>query len=74
MTPKDITFSSSYEDYLVEVEKYILTLSEPIAKKIRCIEKSTRIFTERIYGYLPAAGEMKWLVLKNISGGLGYGR
>jgi len=64
MTPKDITFSSSYEEYLVEVEKYILTLREPIAEKLRRIEKSARIFTERIYGYLPAAGEMKWPVLK----------
>ena len=61
---ENISFSSSYNDYLIEVEKYILTLSEPVAKKIRHIEKSTRIFTEKIYGYLPTAGEMKWPVLE----------
>ena len=74
MTPNSKTISSSYEDYLIEVEKYILTLREPIARKIRRIEKSTRIFTEKIYGYLPTAGEMKWPVLKLYFGGLGYGR
>ena len=74
MTPKNITFSSSYNEYLVEVEKYILTLSEPVAEKIRRIEKSTRIFTERIYGYLPAAGEMKWPVLEPNNGGQRHGR
>ena len=61
---ENISFSSSYNDYLIEVEKYILTLREPVAKTIRRIEKSTRIFTEKIYGYLPTAGEMKWPVLE----------
>lgn len=35
----NISFSSSYNDYLIEVEKYILTLRDPIAKKVRRIEK-----------------------------------
>ena len=60
----NISFSSSYNDYQIEVEKYILTLREPIAKKIRRIEKSMRIFTEKVYGYLPTAGEMTWPVLE----------
>ncbi len=61
---ENISFSSSYNEYLIEVEKYILTLRGPIAKKVRRIEKSMRIFTEKIYGYLPTAGEMKWPVLE----------
>lgn len=64
MTPTNIPFSSSYEKYLHEVEKYILTLCEPVAKKIWRIEKSTRIFTEKLYGYLPTASKMTWPVLK----------
>ena len=64
MTPANIPFSSSYADYLNEVETYIQTLSEPVAKKIRRIEKSIRIFTEKIYGYLPTADKMIWPVLK----------
>ena len=69
----NISFSSSYNDYLIEVEKYILTLRGPVAKKIRRIEKSMRIFTEKIYGYLPTAGEMKWPVLELYFRRLGYG-
>lgn len=68
------SFSSSYNDYLIEVEKYILTLCEPVAKTVRRMEKSTRMFTEKIYGYLPTAGEMKWPVLELYFGGLEYGR
>ena len=49
---------------MIEVEKYILTLRGPVANKVRRIEKSMRIFTEKIYGYLPTAGEMKWPVLE----------
>lgn len=64
MTPSNKIFSSSYEEYLTEVDKYIFTLREPIAKKIRRIEKSMRIFTEKINGYLPTAGEIKWPVLE----------
>ena len=60
----NISFSSSYNDYMIEVEKYILTLRGPVANKVRRIEKSMRIFTEKIYGYLPTAGEMKWPVLE----------
>ena len=71
---ENISFSSSYEEYLIEVEKYILTLREPIAKKIRRLEKSMRIFTEKICGHLPTAGEMKWSVLELYFGGLEYGR
>jgi len=70
----NISFSSSYKDYLIEVEKYILTLRGPAAKILRRIEKSMRIFTEKVYGYLPTAGEMKWPVLELCFGGLGYGR
>ena len=64
MTLPNIPFSSSYSDYLIEVEKYILTLRGPVANKVRRIEKSMRLFTEKIYGYLPTAGEMKWPVLE----------
>ena len=32
------------------------------------------ISSERILGYLPTAGEMKWPVLEPFSGGLEYGR
>ena len=64
MNPKIYNFSSSYHEYLKEVEKYILTLTPPVAKAIWFIEESMRIFLENIYGYLPTAGEMKWPVLK----------
>jgi len=57
-------FSPSYKEYEREAEKYILTLKEPVAKAIRFIEESMRIFLEIVYGYLPTAGEMKWPVLK----------
>ena len=56
---ENLSFSSSYEGYLIEVEKYVLTLNEPVAEIVRRMEKSTRMFTEMIYGYLPTAGEMK---------------
>ena len=57
-------FSSSYKEYEREAEKYILTLKEPVAKTIRFIEESMRIFLEIVYGYLPTAGEIKWPVLE----------
>lgn len=64
MNTINIPFSSSYENYLIEAENYYLAFREPIAKNMRRIEKSMRIFTEKICGYLPTAGEMKWPVLK----------
>ena len=30
--------------------------------------------SERIWGYLPTAGKIEWLVLELYFGGLGYGR
>lgn len=33
-----------------------------------------KIYSEKIYGYLPTAGEKKRLVLEPYFGGLGYGR
>lgn len=64
MTLQINNFSTSFHDYLKEVEKYILTLKEPVAKAIWFIEESMGIFLEKIYGYLPTAGEMKWPVLE----------
>ncbi len=40
----------------------------------RTIEKIMRIFTEKIYGYLPTAGKIERPVLELYFGGLGYGR
>ena len=59
-----IKFSASFKDYERLAEQYILSLSEPVAKRITNIERSMRIFIEFVYGYLPAAGEIKWPVLK----------
>ena len=56
--------SPSYKDYECEAEKYILTLTKPVAEAIRFIEESMQIFTKTIYGYLPTVGEMKWPVLE----------
>lgn len=60
----NIVFSNSYKEYEDEMEKFILGLDEPIAKEFQLIEESMRMFTHKVYGYLPTAGEMKWPVLE----------
>lgn len=57
-------WSASYKEYEREAEKYILSLNAGSAKMTRTMENAMRIFTKFVYGYLPAAGEMKWPVLK----------
>lgn len=64
MSKNNFIYSASYNEYESEAEQYILSLDKRAARMTRTMENAMRIFTEFIYGYLPAAGEMKWPVLK----------
>jgi hypothetical protein len=64
MSNENTTWSASYKEYERGAEQYILSLDNRAARMTRIMENAMRIFTEFIYGYLPAAGEMEWPVLK----------
>ena len=64
MSNKKINWSASYKEYEHEAEQYILSLDKHAARMVHTMENAMRIFTEFIYGYLSAAGEMEWPVLK----------
>lgn len=46
------------------VSKVWKSKTKRAARMVHTMENAMRIFTEFIYGYLPAAGEMVWPVLK----------
>ena len=69
------TFNKRYDVIMGNPPCQGLTLNW-IIMRIYLLKRSIfiTISSERILGYLPTAGEMKWPVLELYFGGLGYGR